>query len=108
MTRYWRRLRRAYYGWWMLAGSVMAVALAAGISFWSFGLYIEPLEREFGWSRAEISGGFSVGFFASALAAPLYATPLVAVRPARPLGAPRRHRVGRAHAAPGRDSPDPA
>ena len=71
MTRYWRRLRRAYYGWWMLAGSVVAVALAAGISFWSFGLYIDPLEREFGWSRAVISGGFSVALLASALAAPL-------------------------------------
>ena len=53
----------------MLAGSVIAVALAAGISFWSFGLYVEPLEREFGWSRAEVSGGFSVGVLASALAA---------------------------------------
>ena len=71
MTRYWRRLRRAYYGWWMLAGSVVAVALAAGISFWSFGLYIAPLESEFGWSRAEVSGGFSVALLASALAAPL-------------------------------------
>ena len=51
MTRYWRRLRGAYYGWWMLAGSVVAVALAAGISFWSFGLYVDPLESEFGWSQ---------------------------------------------------------
>ncbi len=70
MTRSWQRLRRAYYGWWMLAGSVVAVALAAGVSFWSAGLYVDPLEREFGWSRANISGGFSVGILASALAAP--------------------------------------
>ncbi len=71
MTRYWRRLRSAYYGWWMLAASVVAVALAAGLSFWSFGLYVDPLESQFGWSRAEVSGGFSVGFLASAIAAPL-------------------------------------
>ena len=71
MGEYWRRLRNAYYGWWMLAASVVAVALAAGISFWSFGLYVDPLESEFGWSRAEVSGGFSVGFLASAIAAPL-------------------------------------
>ncbi|MXX19200.1 MAG: MFS transporter, partial [Dehalococcoidia bacterium] len=71
MAQYWRRLRHAYYGWWMLAASVVAVALAAGISFWSFGLYVDPLESQFGWSRAEVSGGFSVGFLASAIAAPL-------------------------------------
>lgn len=71
MTHYWSRLRHAYYGWWMLAASVVAVALAAGISFWSFGLYVDPLESDFGWSRAQVSGGFSVGFLASALAAPL-------------------------------------
>ena len=71
MTRYWRRLRGAYYGWWMLAGSVVAVALAAGISFWSFGLYVDPLESEFGWSRAEVSAGFSVSLAASGFAAPL-------------------------------------
>ncbi len=71
MSRFWRRARRAYYGWWLLAGSVLAVAFAAGVSFWSFGLYIEPLEREFGWSRAEVSGGFSIGMLVSGLAAPL-------------------------------------
>ena len=71
MTRYWRRARRAYYGWWVLAGSVVAVAIAAGISFWSFGLYIAPLESEFGWSRAEVSGGFSISLLVSGIVAPL-------------------------------------
>lgn len=71
MAHFLRRLRHAYYGWWMLAASVFAVAIAAGLSFWSFGLYVDPLESQFGWSRAEVSGGFSVGFLASAIAAPL-------------------------------------
>ncbi len=71
MIRYWRRLRRAYYGWWLLAGSVIAVALVAGTSFWSIGLYVDPLEQEFGWSRWQVSGGFSIAQLMSALAAPL-------------------------------------
>ncbi len=41
------------------------------MSFWSFGLYVAPLEDDFGWSRAEISGGFSISLLASGLAAPL-------------------------------------
>ncbi len=64
-------MRHAYYGWWVLAASVVSVALAAGLSFWSFGLYIDPLEREFGWSRWEISGGFSIALLVGALASPL-------------------------------------
>ena len=35
------------------------MAFVSGISFWSYGLYIGPLEDEFGWSRAEASLGIS-------------------------------------------------
>lgn len=63
--------RKVYYGWWLLAGSILAVAVGSGVSFWSFGLYVKPLEAEFGWSRAEVSLGFSVAFLASGLVAPL-------------------------------------
>ncbi len=63
--------RHVYYGWWLLAGSVVAMAIGSGVSFWAFGLYVGPLEDQFGWSRAEIAGGFSVGLLVSGLAAPL-------------------------------------
>ena len=45
--------------------------MVAGLSFWSFGLYIDPLEREFGWARWEISGGFSIALLMGGLASPL-------------------------------------
>ncbi len=63
--------RNIFYGWWLLAGSVVAMALVSGVSFWAFGLYIDPLEDEFGWSRAEVSLGFSVSLLVSGLSAPL-------------------------------------
>jgi sugar phosphate permease len=63
--------RNTFYGWWILAGSVVAMALGSGVSFWSFGLYIEPLETEFGWSRTEVSLGFSVSLLVSGLIGPL-------------------------------------
>ena len=66
-----RRPRQVYYGWWLLAGSIAAMALGSGVSFWAFGLYISPLEDEFGWSRGEVSGGLSVGLLASGFAGPL-------------------------------------
>jgi MFS family permease len=60
---------------------VLASALGAGtgaipLAFYSFGAFVDPLGREFGWSRAEITsaplfltiGGLVAGVFAGALA----------------------------------------
>ena len=66
-----RRPREVYYGWWLLAGSIAAMALGSGVSFWAFGLYIEPLEDQFGWSRGEVSGALSLGVLSGGLAGPL-------------------------------------
>ena len=66
-----RRPREVYYGWWLLAGSIAAMALGSGVSFWAFGLYIEPLESEFGWSRGEVSGALSLGLLTGGLSGPL-------------------------------------
>lgn len=63
--------RNVFYGWWLLAAAVVSMALGSGVSFWSFGLYVEPLEAEFGWSRAQVSFGFSLSLFVSGIAAPL-------------------------------------
>ncbi len=41
-----------------------------GINVYSFGLFIEPLEKEFGWTREQISLGYSLSFMSS-LFAPL-------------------------------------
>ncbi|MCA9828951.1 MAG: MFS transporter [Dehalococcoidia bacterium] len=63
--------RKVYYGWWLLAGAVVAMAVGSGVSFWSLTLYVEPLEREFGWSRAEVTGAISVSVGAAGLFGPL-------------------------------------
>ncbi len=62
---------RVFYGWWIVVATVIAMAVGSGITFFSFGLFINPIEEEFGWSRAEISLGFSVAYFWAGIAAPL-------------------------------------
>ena len=47
------------------------MALGSGVSFWAFGLYIEPFEGEFGWSRGEVSLAFSIALLAGGVAGPL-------------------------------------
>ena len=41
------------------------------MSFWAFGFYVQPLEQEFGWTRAEVSFGFSSALLVSGLSGPL-------------------------------------
>ena len=70
-TRPRLRLRRPYYGWWVLVGMVVALIVAEGVTFGSFGAYVEPLEERFGWSRTEVSLGFSVTVGTVGICAPL-------------------------------------
>lgn len=63
--------RRIFYGWWILASCAAGLGLVNGISFWSFGLFIEPVEKEFGWSRADVSLGISISLLVAGLTAPL-------------------------------------
>ena len=65
------RIRRPYYGWWVLVGMVVALIVAEGLTFGSFGAYVEPLEERFGWSRTQVSLGFSVTVGTVGLCAPI-------------------------------------
>ena len=66
------------------------MAVGSGVSFASFGLYVAPLEAEFGWARAEVALGFSISLLISGLVAPLVGRAVDAYGPRRVivLGAP--------------------
>ena len=65
------RPRRIFYGWWLLAAAVLCMTIASGVTFWAVGIYVVPLEEEFGWSRWSIQFGVAIGLLAAGLAAPL-------------------------------------
>ncbi len=60
----------SYYGWWMALVATGAMAVVSGVSFWAFGLYFEPLEREMGWTRSQLSGAVGLTWALSAVAGP--------------------------------------
>ncbi len=64
------RLSETYHGWWIVAAVTLLLTLGSGITFWTFTVYIPPLEDELGWSRAEISVAFSLGILISGLIGP--------------------------------------
>ena len=51
-----------YYGWIMLAAVVFVMLAGSGIRA-VFGVFIKPIEAEFGWSRAQLSGAAALSLF---------------------------------------------
>ncbi|MBI1846823.1 MAG: MFS transporter [Candidatus Rokubacteria bacterium] len=54
---------RLFYGWIVAAGAFLVLLVAYGAQY-SFGLFFSELVAEFGWSRAALSGVFSLYAFA--------------------------------------------
>ena len=80
--RRWR-LSRVYYGWYVLFGMVVALVVAEGVTIGSLSAYTEPLEQHFGWSRAQVSMGFSVTIGTIGLFAPIIGRLIDVVGPRR-------------------------
>src|SRR4051794_9276724 len=60
-----------FYGWIVLACLCCAAFARQGPAVATLSIFIEPLTREFGWSRTALSGAASVGGLLAAIAAPL-------------------------------------
>lgn len=63
-------VRRLPAGWQVVAGG-FGVMLVSGVLWNTFGLFLVALEREFGWSRGEISFGFTLFTLLNAGTSPL-------------------------------------
>jgi len=46
---------KMFYCWWIVAATFVIVFFGTGIAFYSFSVFIKPLEAHFGWGRTEIS-----------------------------------------------------
>ncbi len=71
-----------YYGWVVLACLCFAGFSRQGPALATLSIFIEPLTREFGWSRTAVSGAVSLGGVLAALVTPLIG-PLLDRRGAR-------------------------
>lgn len=64
--------RNIHYGWAMVAVTFLAALISAG-TVGAPGVFIVPLQREFGWSAAEISSALSIRLILFGLMAPFAA-----------------------------------
>ena len=61
--------RNIHYGWAMVAVTFLTALISAG-TVGAPGVFIVPLQNEFGWSTAEISSALSIRFILFGLMAP--------------------------------------
>jgi MFS transporter, OFA family, oxalate/formate antiporter len=60
-----------YYGWIVLGCLCCAGFARQGPAVATLSIFVEPLTREFGWSRTALSGAVSLGGVMAALSSPL-------------------------------------
>ena len=61
---------RVFYGWFVVMGCSLVALGTAGTQF-SFGVFLQPMTEEFGWSRSTLSLAFGITFMLSGLLRPL-------------------------------------
>ncbi len=63
---------KLYYGWYIAAALAITETISWGIVYYAFTVFITPMETELGWSRAQLTGGFSLALLiAGAMAFPV-------------------------------------
>jgi MFS family permease len=56
-----------YYGWILVGALSLAEMTAWGVLYYSFSVFLTPMQQELGWSRSAMSGAFSVALLLSGL-----------------------------------------
>jgi len=63
--------RDFYYGWWIVGASFSILLITVGTALYAPPVFLVPLQEQFGWSRAAIAGGASVGALTAGALSPL-------------------------------------
>ena len=62
---------KIFYGWWIALTALAVNAVLSGPTYGATGLWIDSLERDFGWARGQLSWAFSLGQLEGSIAAPI-------------------------------------
>ncbi|MGQ9571692.1 MAG: MFS transporter [Dehalococcoidia bacterium] len=60
-----------FYGWWVAIAAFVIILVASAAPLFLFGTLVDPLEDEFGWSRAAIGAGPSIAAVMAGLSTPI-------------------------------------
>jgi MFS family permease len=60
-----------FYGWWLVVATLFLNSATGTPAFGAVGLWVDSLEREFHWSRTQLSWAFSLGQLEGSIAGPI-------------------------------------
>jgi MFS family permease len=61
---------KRFYGWYMVLALALSTTVAYGVLYYSFAVFVKPMELELGWNRAQTSLAFSLALVVAGLIAP--------------------------------------
>lgn len=62
---------RLYYGWIVVLASALIFMIGAGVFFYGFGTFFNPIREHFGWAAAVTAGAFTLYRLEGGIAAPV-------------------------------------
>src|SRR3989442_15275750 len=65
MTNY--RSTRIFYGWWIVVAAFLNLFFAGGIIFYGFPVFYPAFVESLGFTRAQVTQGFLLGFLVAGL-----------------------------------------
>lgn len=63
-------MTRAFHGWRMVWTMAFSTTVAYGVLYYSFAVFVQPMELEMNWNRAQTSGALSLSALIGGLVAP--------------------------------------
>ncbi len=64
-------VRGIFYGWWIVGAATIGGVLNSGLYFYGFSTFFVPIINEFGWTRAALSGAFSLSRLEGGILGPI-------------------------------------
>ena len=61
---------KIHYGWWIVTVTFLSLLMYSGCIYFSFSLFVKPLQAEFGWNRSTIMGAFAFMFLVIGISSP--------------------------------------
>jgi len=62
---------RLFHGYWIVVAAFACLFIFSGLGYYTFGLFVTPIQSDLGWDRADIMAAFTVFFLVQGLASPL-------------------------------------
>ena len=62
---------RIYYGWWVIGALVLALTISSGTGFYCFGVFMEPVREDFGWTKTQVTWVITIYWLVSGFSSPI-------------------------------------